>query len=747
MQTLGTMKTPSIAKNVSEFVKEEFGIDFPIDPEDLSFDRFSLYTIEELKCFGFTDAHSHSGKHEAPSTFKLETDEDVTKLLSSNNAKQIDGIIDYLPHPSPTKMEQANTKELSIHSLVFLGFDNQVNQWIANNPKNVNVTEVEDWTPLHFAMAIGCTDIAVQLVDSGANMHAQTRTGETPIMLGAKWGHRNTMGRVCLRLEEMYEKAELEKLINFYDSNNRQPIHHATEARHFEAVDVLLMFGGDPNTKDKNGETALFIACKNGDMTTIDSLLHNKYDESKTLHIYLFSCSSPRVYLAFCQQFGVDYWVPSIHSKEQCRLQALKMENLKALMSIIHFNHFIQLIQRSADEKLELVPVEELIAEAPKIGMELDETIKSDAHKLRMARLNFELKQREHEWYPSDLLSCSCDGDENAVVAFEIRQRNGNLDKMNNIIQENRMETDEMSEDVVQTIEQVRVRLLEPHPMTLIITIPCNGTELFSSQHLFDDLYYEDAGESCPNEVGNLLLDLCETSIKDHINSIGKMYSFVQALVGTPNEAEKSLPQFQRVSAFVRTARQRLFDRYELSKTLQLLESTSYEKAFPTEHVQKYSNRHQPRMSSFTIDYNPSISTFPQKNRWKFTPTPNDSADEKLARGFLLQFNVECTPLSLNVLIFIPYAYPRVYSTVLFIFRNKPISSQLANALKDFEKAVNLRIPPKAKEVGVDIVTFQIATILHRLPVVFDWEKENGTEIRISGRLHAPTLSRILCNR
>ncbi|KAI6213919.1 hypothetical protein M3Y94_00208300 [Aphelenchoides besseyi] len=511
---------------------------------------------------------------------------------------------------------------------------------------------------------------------------------------------------------------------------------------------------------------------------------------------------------------------------------------------------------RSADEKLELVPVEEFIVEAPKIGMELDEAIKTDAHKLRMARLNFELKQREQmcetqheleirkaalgsdimgkefrlsqiptqirlvrnaaktlgdilgtrkavrvtpeikqklqllptelkmlrlhcevysEWYPSDLLLCSCDGDENAVVAFEVRQRNGSLDKMNNIAQENRMETEEMSEDVVQTIEQVRGHLLEPHPMALLITIPCNGlqvtihfhyfpdlrcatiksnmkgkvhiNELFLSQHLFDDLYYEDAGEICPNEVGNMLLNLCETSIRDHIKSIGKMYSFVQALVGTPNETEKSLPQFQRVSAFVRAARQRLFDRYELSKTLQQLESTSYEKAFPTEHVQKYSNRHQSRMSSFTINYNPSISAFPQKDRWKFTPTSAENADEKLARGFLLQFNVECTPLALNVLIFIPYAYPRVYPTVHFIMRNKPISSQLANALKDFEKAINLRIPPKAREVGVDIVTFQVATILHRLPVVFDWEKENGTEIRIGGRLHAPTLSRILYNR
>ncbi|KAI6213920.1 hypothetical protein M3Y94_00208400 [Aphelenchoides besseyi] len=216
------MKTQPITKNVPEFVKEEFGIDFPIDPEDVSFDRFSLYTIDQLKCFGFTDAHCEKifrgladinnkkdgrlgrlkkqtcamvekarargtfAKHESPSAFKLETDEDVMKLLSSNNvAKQIDGIIDYLPLPSPTKLEQSNATELSIHSFVFLGFDRQVEQWIANNPKNVNVTEVEDWTPLHFAMAIGCTDIAVQLVDSGANMQARTKTGETPPRVGS----------------------------------------------------------------------------------------------------------------------------------------------------------------------------------------------------------------------------------------------------------------------------------------------------------------------------------------------------------------------------------------------------------------------------------------------------------------------------------------------------------------------------------------------------------------------------------
>ncbi|KAI6172309.1 Ankyrin repeat domain-containing protein 26-like protein [Aphelenchoides besseyi] len=324
MQAFGMMKTQSINKNVQEFVKEEFGIDFPIDPEDVCLDRFSLYTIDELKCFGFTDAHCEKifrgladinnkkdgrlgrlkkqtyamvekarargtfTKPELPSKFKLETDEDVTRILASHNTeKQLDEMIDYLSAPSNVKMEQANSTDLNIHSLVFLAFDSQVQQWVANNSQNVDVLEVDDWTPLHFAMAIGCTDVAVTMVNSGANLHARTRTGETPIELGAKWGHRNTMGRVCLRLNDLYGKALTQELVNVIDSKNRQPIHHAAEARHFEACDVLLMFGADPNTKDKNGNTALFLACKNGDIATIDNLVHNKFDKSKNGNLHV----------------------------------------------------------------------------------------------------------------------------------------------------------------------------------------------------------------------------------------------------------------------------------------------------------------------------------------------------------------------------------------------------------------------------------------------------------------------------
>ncbi|KAI6197241.1 hypothetical protein M3Y94_01201300 [Aphelenchoides besseyi] len=351
MQTCGVMKTQSINKNVQEFVKEKFDIDFPIDPEDVCFDRFSLYTVDELKCFGFTDAHCEKifrgltdinnkkdgrlgrlkkqtcamvekarargtfTKHESPSAFKLETNEDMAKVLASHNTdKQIDEMIDYLPFPSNIKMEQANSTNLNIHSLVFLAFDNQVQQWIANNSQNVDLLEADSWTPLHFAMAIGCTDVAVTLVNAGANMHARIRTGETPIELGAKWGHRNTMGRVCLRLNDIYGKAVTHELVNVIDSNNRQPIHHAAEARHFEACDVLLMFGADPNTKDKNGETALFLACKNGDISTIDNLVHNKFDKTKNGNLYVTNNSGVAPFDVFPRDKSLLSKVLSKHS-------------------------------------------------------------------------------------------------------------------------------------------------------------------------------------------------------------------------------------------------------------------------------------------------------------------------------------------------------------------------------------------------------------------------------------------------
>lgn len=64
----------------------------------------------------------------------------------------------------------------------------------------------------------------------------------------------------------------------------------------------------------------------------------------------------------------------------------------------IHSSSFHSLISdyfRSGDEELELIPMDEFLAHAADKGIELTDEIKADEHRLRLARLEFELKQRE----------------------------------------------------------------------------------------------------------------------------------------------------------------------------------------------------------------------------------------------------------------------------------------------------------------------------------------------------------------
>ncbi|KAI6233574.1 hypothetical protein M3Y99_00892900 [Aphelenchoides fujianensis] len=78
---------------------------------------------------------------------------------------------------------------------------------------------------------------------------------------------------------------------------------------------------------------------------------------------------------------------------------------------------------RSRDEDLELIPVEEFYAHTADKGVELTHEVKADEHRLRLARLEFELKQREEmseELQQSDtkknLLGSDIKGKENRLA-------------------------------------------------------------------------------------------------------------------------------------------------------------------------------------------------------------------------------------------------------------------------------------------------------------------------------------------
>lgn len=112
---------------------------------------------------------------------RTKTQQDLTKIIEA------------LKPPPTFAIERANSQENGIFSAVYLGQDSIIRQLIAADPSCVNKKNRYGWTPLHYVMCIGCSDSATILIEAGADPNILNNENVSPMVLGAKWGHRATV--------------------------------------------------------------------------------------------------------------------------------------------------------------------------------------------------------------------------------------------------------------------------------------------------------------------------------------------------------------------------------------------------------------------------------------------------------------------------------------------------------------------------------------------------------------------------
>jgi hypothetical protein len=141
----------------------------------------------------------------------------------------------------------------------------------------VNSMASNGWTPLHFASAFGHPEVAVILLDKGANPEALTPLDLTPLHLAAMRGHpmivnlllrrgsnpaaASKQGQTPLHLaaneKVVAELSPSPTLLNSLNSFGLTPLH---SARHSAVARTLLDLGADLRIRTPRGLTAMQLA-------------------------------------------------------------------------------------------------------------------------------------------------------------------------------------------------------------------------------------------------------------------------------------------------------------------------------------------------------------------------------------------------------------------------------------------------------------------------------------------------------
>ena len=152
----------------------------------------------------------------------------------------------------PTRLTEKSYRETSIYELFYAvknGDFSSVRELI-DKGVDVNVTDTDGWTPIHYATLKGLTKIIQILVEKGADPNKRTREGWTP-----------------LHLAVVYDKYDVAMLLlqkgadpNLQDSKGKTPLHWAIENNKTELAKLLVESGARIDVPDGEGKTPLDYA-------------------------------------------------------------------------------------------------------------------------------------------------------------------------------------------------------------------------------------------------------------------------------------------------------------------------------------------------------------------------------------------------------------------------------------------------------------------------------------------------------
>jgi ankyrin repeat protein len=131
----------------------------------------------------------------------------------------------------------------------------RVTEYIRGSRANLLSTDVESWTPLHWAVEMGRVDLVPVLLNAQPMLlHMKTKEGLSAINIAA-WTGNVRMVELLLR-----QGAEIDDKTKWGES----PLHHAVTFGFVDVVELLLKAGANPHSTDRLERTPAQIASQKG---------------------------------------------------------------------------------------------------------------------------------------------------------------------------------------------------------------------------------------------------------------------------------------------------------------------------------------------------------------------------------------------------------------------------------------------------------------------------------------------------
>ena len=165
-------------------------------------------------------------------------------------------------------LAESTTRHATIDEAIARGDTEDVRRHIAVDAKRVQGVPKAALTPLHQAILRNRTEIALLLIEAGADVTLPDRSQRTPVHLAVE------RGNVALVDALLAKKAPP----NEHDKGGWTPLHHAAAKNRVDVAKALLAGGANPMTLSERGGTPLHEAAASAGAEMIALLLAHNVD-------------------------------------------------------------------------------------------------------------------------------------------------------------------------------------------------------------------------------------------------------------------------------------------------------------------------------------------------------------------------------------------------------------------------------------------------------------------------------------